>query len=264
MKAIARYNGVNAFTAKPFGIDTREGNSLYTPNAIPQTGLLLSYDPAHPNSYPGSGITLYDLTTNNNDTVFVGGLETGYNSTGWFTGDGVNDAVDATQTFTLTGTQLGIGCWFRLDNDTGANFRQFNMLQSSTVGNATFGFTMRFDGTNYQVVGRLADGSGVGRNHRTQNVSKNTWYYIFAKVDSGTDEHTTYLFDSTGLVETISATNNAGDWVTNPITGWLIYVSRASAPAQFTVGESHIYDDNFLTQTEVTAIYENTKKRYGY
>lgn len=264
MSAIAKYNGVNAFTAKPLGIDTREGNGIYTPNQIPQSGLLLSYDPAHPNSYSGSGFYLYDLTSNNNDTIFVGGLETGYDPTGWFSGDGVNDAVSAAQTFTLTGTKLGIGCWFRLDNDTGVTFSQFNILQSTTVGNATFGFTMRFDGANYQVVARCADGTGVGRNQRTQNISKNTWYYIFAQVDSATNTQTTYLFDSTGLVETLSQTNNLGDWVTNPLTGWLIYVSRASAPAEFTVGETHIYNDKFMTQTEVTSIYENTKKRYGY
>lgn len=262
--AVKTYNGGNAFTLKPNGMDTRTVNKLlYAPNQIPQQGLLLSYDPAHPSSYPGTGVYLYDLTNNDNDSILVGGLETNYRPEGWFSGDGVNDAVDSTQTFTLSGTKVAIGCWFRLDGDLNGSFTQFNQLISPLSG-GSLGFSMRWDGVNQQVVSRFGDGAGAGSNLRSQNVNQNTWYYAFAQLDTDSDVQEAYLFDGTGLIQVQTRTNSACDLVANPLTGFYAYVSRSSYPRQFSVGESHLYNDAFFVQGRIESIYENTKARYGY
>jgi hypothetical protein len=70
-------------------------------------GLVSYLDVINPNSYPGSGNTLYDLTINGNNGSLVNGPV--YNSTygGNITCDGVNDYIQPTN-ITLTSFSLSI------------------------------------------------------------------------------------------------------------------------------------------------------------
>jgi hypothetical protein len=60
------------------------------PNIVTD-GLILALDAASPKSYPGSGTTWYDLTTNSLDATLYNGVSFSTNKQGTMVFDGVND-----------------------------------------------------------------------------------------------------------------------------------------------------------------------------
>ena len=81
---------------------------IYGPSII-KDGLILHWDPADINSYPGSGTTIYDLTGNNYNGTLYNGV--GYSTTngGVLVYDGTNDYVQggpnmASSNYTLMGS----------------------------------------------------------------------------------------------------------------------------------------------------------------
>jgi hypothetical protein len=56
---------------------------------IVTNGLALNLDASNPNSYPGYGTTVYDISGNGRDFTLVNGLT--WNSPGYFSFDGVDD-----------------------------------------------------------------------------------------------------------------------------------------------------------------------------
>ena len=64
---------------------------MYTGPHIITDGLILALDAASPKSYPGSGTTWYDLTTNSLDATLYNGVSFSTNKQGTMVFDGVND-----------------------------------------------------------------------------------------------------------------------------------------------------------------------------
>lgn len=86
-----------------------------------------------------------------------------------------------------------------------------------------------------------------------------------ATLDTTTDTQDYYIFDGTGLVQTLNRTDNAADFVTNPVTEPISYGGIAGAALrEIAVGEAHIYQGTALSQGRIENIYNNTKARYGY
>ncbi len=63
---------------------------------IPTNGLVLSWDAADPNSYPGSGTTIYDTSGNGNNGTLVNGVSFSSNNGGTLVTDGVDDYIYST------------------------------------------------------------------------------------------------------------------------------------------------------------------------
>jgi len=266
MSAIAKYNGVNAFTAQPLGLDTRKANGMYTPNQIPQTNLLASYDPAHPKCYSGTGTSLFDLSGNGQTITLYGGLESGYAQNGWFAADGVNDyGVSGVNSVNINGTALTTGVWMRLDSYPGGNFNIGcgAFKDGTTIGNYV---DIRKTSTQLQARSRYQDDAGTGGvvQDASNPLSVGTWYYIASTFDSATTTMVLYLFDGNGLVNSVTNTNAQCDFVTNPIVGSIVYNGVSGFHTPLSTGEAHIYNGTALTQSEIESIYENTKARYGY
>lgn len=260
MSAVKTYNGVNAFTAKPLGLDTREVNGMYTPNQIPQTNLVASYDPAHPSSYSGSGQLLNDLSGNGNNLTLYGGVESGYNASGWFNYDGVNDAAYLAGN-TISGNQ-SVGGWYRItaDND-------FFQMIGGILGSSLEGIQVYYNcnNTNNRFFGRIEDASGVATAasvlESVYTVNLNTWYYVCVSWNNSTKQLNHYIFDSSGLAGSQSVTSTGIDTTStasaNIINGATTYWAYGY------IGETHIYNAA-LSQADFTDIYNNTKARYGY
>jgi hypothetical protein len=67
--------------------------------SIVRDGLVLYLDAANPKSYPGTGTTWFDLSgKGNNATLYNSPV---FNSAGYFSPDGVNDAAEITNNATL-------------------------------------------------------------------------------------------------------------------------------------------------------------------
>jgi hypothetical protein len=230
------------------------------PSRIPQTNLLASYDPADEDSYSGTGTTLFDLTANNNDITLYGGFESGYVQNGWFINDAVND-YGASGNVTLNGTAFTFGAWFRRDDDFTPPAYVLGVV--GTTGGVQM--AVRTVGSNYIMRVRMSDGTNTGRNHQNNfNIPIGTWYYVASTLDTTTGTQDYYLFDGTGLVQALNRTDNAADFVTNPVTEPISYGGVAGISKPVSVGEAHIYQGTALTQGAIESIYNNTKARYGY
>jgi len=68
--------------------------------SISTGSLLLLLDAANPRSYPGSGTTWFDVSGNNNHFTLFNGVA--YNSSGFFTFDGVNDYAASNNNINLS------------------------------------------------------------------------------------------------------------------------------------------------------------------
>lgn len=265
--AVKTYNGGDAFTLKPNGVDSRTVNKLlYTPSQIPQQGILVNYDPAHPDSYPGTGTSMFDLSGNGTTVTLYGGLESGYTQNGWFTADGVNDyGQSGVSSVTINGTALTTGIWVRINATTPTGFNiAFGAFKNGTLtGNYT---DIRKTSSQFQARVRYQDGAGTSRvvNNSSNPISIGTWYYIASTFDSATTTVVLYLFDGSGLVGSATNTSALCDFVTNPIVGAVIYNGGSGFYSPLSTGEAHMYNGIALSQGRIENIYNNTKQRYGY
>lgn len=260
MSTVIKYNGVDAYTVKPLGIDTREVNGVYTPNQILQTNLLYSYDPANPSSYAGTGTTIYDLKGSGDMTLY-GGVESTYDSTGWFNFDDVNDAIYKTGVTTISGDQ-SVGGWYRITGDN-----DFFQMFGGVLGSGLEGIQVYYNcaSTNESFFSRIEDGLGNAAAVRIPSAdftaSLNTWYYVCASWDNTSHTLTNLVFDSSGVVDIASSISTSID-TTNTTTAKII-MGDDTYKAYGDIGEIHIYNA-VLSQADFTTNYNNTKARYGY
>lgn len=265
MRAIAKYNGVNAYTVKPFNIDTREVDGFYTPNQIVQTNLNYSYDFANPNSYIGSGTTTNSLVSGYTGTI--NGSPT-YNSTGWFECDAVNDYI------TLGGwtrpTTWSLGVWFKFNWSALTN--NVLSLYDTRLGTANNGLRLTCrDVSGVKVLRSRMVNQGSNENIDLDSTSNGSvyfdstkWYYYAISRNNSTNITIWLSNPSTGnLTELANITPVAGV-LSNTMSG-NTYGAGDQIGSFFdgNLGELHEYTTN-LSLTDFQQNFNNTKKRYGY
>jgi len=118
------------------------GISTYLPtSSIVNQGLSVYYDFSNPNSYPGSGTTIYDLSGYNNNGTLINGTSYSTTNGGALVFDGVDDYVQFTSTYAGTICFWGIA-------DEGAT----NGLQALVGVTATGDGALRFLGGTFRAV----------------------------------------------------------------------------------------------------------------
>jgi hypothetical protein len=110
----------------------------YSPKIITD-GLTVYYDAANPNSYPGTGNTIYDLSRNRNHGTLTNGPTFSTNNGGALVFDGTNDYVQFTSTYAGTICFWGIA-------DVGAT----DGLQALVGVTATGDGALRFAGGSFR------------------------------------------------------------------------------------------------------------------
>ena len=264
MSSITKYNGTSAYNLKPLGIDTREMNGVYTPNQIPLNNVELYYDPANPDCYAGTGTTLIDIGGNNNG-VIGGGMESSYQQPGIFNSDGVNDNITASNTTNIGYTTNGMGIWgwFRWD---GTNATQgISNVYFNNGGSPIdrYGLRLYQFNNNFTMATLIVTAHYLNVN---AYVSTNVWTFFFNQVDyvSGTTFRMNKWMGSSTLTkvyENNSFTSSLPSTSSQAIT-YNIGVDANSFNGD--LGECGFYNNTYLTDQEITRIYNNTKKRYGY
>jgi len=218
--------------------------------------LILSLDAGSASSYPGTGTTWYDLTSNGNNGTLTNGVSYSSADGGVMILDGVNDYIDFSATNLSTG-DITIDTFLKLD---GAQMAYADILDYSHAGPPGLGGF---------VIQQNAD-AGIGTNNfyfawwngsgfnicNFQVPLTNTYFHLVItksggsvviyinSVSSFTGSGSSYL-DGTGRVMAISA--NKG--------GYNRYIKG-------TIGDFRIYN-KALTSTEVLQNYNNRKSRYG-
>lgn len=257
---ISKYNDILAYNLLPNGVDTREANGIYTPNAILQNSLISSYDPANPECYTGTGTTITDLRGVNSLTI-NGGMEATYDQIGFFDNDGVNDEAVGSNVNLPTG-DFSIGGWVYVSDLTAlSNTFLFGYFDTFT----TPYFLIRYNGGSAQAFELIMrwGSSGTPATIRANGVTvlADRWYYIVGTWNNTTKNGRILVYDSALLRDrTLSRTQIDRSTLESPrpfLAGDVPWIAPSG------VGEWHSYSVE-LDTSQIERNWNNTKARYGY
>ena len=217
-------------------------------------GLALCLDANAKRSYPGTGTTWYDLTTNGNNATIVNAT---YNSNGYFTLDGTGDYMTCT---TATGwTSLTDMCAFVVARPTTISRRHY--LFDSRYSGSNLGFGLGLDSDN-SPFNFAVDASGYDEATSPTTFSTNN-FYIFGLFRQGNSIQVLDSDSVTKITPSI-ASNTLGTGAMTP-GGYTIGVYKSLSDAYTWVGDIAavwIYN-KVLSNAEVLQNYNALKSRFG-
>ena len=118
---------------------------------IVQDGLVLNLDASNTLSYPGSGTTWFDLTSNNNDGTLINGPTFDSANGGSIVFDGVNDYVSFS---TITNNIYTIDFWYKMGGNNGtygyfasSGANGFAISEGGTANGLSFGKFYYYNGS---------------------------------------------------------------------------------------------------------------------
>ena len=239
----------------PLGeVDVSTRNGIW-PNVV--DGLLLFFDAGNPNSYPGSGTVVNDVSRSRGSGTLVNG--TGYtsaaNNAGYFTFDGVDDYILINNTISSL-TDFTIETWFYL-TVSDANYRQIFTKGATQLRFGNSGF-----GNRLQIAIDTTTVNGNFSMNFTKASALNTWRHViwtrasgvnrlyFASVQQNLAQGTSTTYNLASFTNTTAVIFTGSLWSNSPNT----FVGRMPV--------LRIYN-RALGQTEITANYNQLKGRYG-
>jgi len=246
-----------------YQIAVSDAGSLSTvsfPGGIVVSSLLANMDASNTDSYPGTGLVWYDLTSNDNDAEIDSGITFSSTDGGIFEWSSANEAISFTDASSISSFSLGnnapltIQMWVYLtDND---NVTLLDKQGGSPIkGYAVTARTMGSDN-------RLSlsyDGYGV--NNTNSGLIENGWQLL------------TFIFKDTqpnGFVAFEAYVNTTSVWTTglNPITSWAVETSALDIGIHTLsawggkLGAMYVYDGE-LSASDIEDNYNATKTRFG-
>jgi hypothetical protein len=218
----------------------------YNPTIV-SSGLVVAYDPANPKCYPGSGVTFYDLSGNNNHGILTNGPTISNNLAKYTVFDGGNDFIVSVNNTNITGTNpRTIMAWAWMGNVSTSVIARIGASADNQA------FEMQIN------AGRLIMhryGGTPSFVSTSAIVSQNRWYH-FAIAYDGTD-HKFYVDG-----QYITA---AGLAITTPnsvlYVGYPVYSGNGHMNGN--VSQTLLYNRE-LSATEINQNYNSTKGRYAY
>ena len=257
--SISKYNGTSAYNLLPNGIDPREVNGSYTPNAIDNSNLVWYYDPANPECYSGTGTGLTSLFGTNTSTL-QGGMETNYNQVGYFTNDGVND-YNLYDSFTI-GNEYTVWYWFYPQRNASTEQWVFNFVGNNGSGNIGFRADVGYGtGTWHRLI--LYYETGVYGSIFAGNRPDGNWYMGYLSFKSGQVIRYGFTNPSLGTMQHFINTNVFS--YSNSATSLFVRqgMGGTSTTSNSSFGE-HAFHNVYLSNAQLDRIHDNTKARYGW
>ena len=230
-------------------------NNVASASVTPvSSGLELYYDPSNSTSYPGSGTTLFDLSSNAANATLVGSPTDAGN---WFTFAG-SQAIQTPNLFSLfSGWQHSLEIWIR-PTIVCCAFSDCGSSSYTSAGYHATGLEFYQTGPFYNSNAMLWNGSVTRVGGGV--VSLNSWYQ-FVRVYNGSNTAYAYL-------NKVKSADTSITW-SNPNPGW--YLSFGSSDTtnfatgvafQGSIGVIRLYN-KVLTLAEVTQNYNADKSKYG-
>lgn len=238
------------------------------------SGLMLFIDGGNSSSYPGTGTTAYDLTSNNYDGTLLNNVA--YDSSGYFDFDGNDDRINFG---TLSDFNFSIDdsftmeVWYKTDSENEYQIFLSRMAASAPYEGWEFALGPSYDRNEIA----LAMRSGIPNptNGKIQssystngNFNKNTWYQAAVVYDGATSAHpssATYYQNGYAL-NTAVALNDSFSGSDLDIS---MDMEIGARPTLNPAGAFHkniaivrIYD-RALSATEVQTNYDNDKSTFG-
>lgn len=234
-----------------------EKKPTYTESGIYTTGLKLHYNFANDNTYSGSGTTVSDLTTNDNDATLINSPTFRTNAYGnYFDMDGANDVI-STGDFTVGTNELTLELWVNPDSTQVDYANIIDYEHSNDEG----WVVQQNESLDNQYYFAIKDGSTYDGATNYFNLTAGVWTHLVFKVDSS-GNHTRYIngvedFTATGwggLANNTAHHLNIGSWGGNNGTTRSRYFNGK-------IGQVRIYD-NDLTEAQIRANYNATRTLY--
>ena len=231
--ALAHYNGTNwqyfAATESP-------------DNPLPAS-LKISLDAGDTDSYPGTGTTWFDLTTNYNNGDINGAA---WQPAGYFAFDGIDDWVNTNYTPPAGNSDFSIGCWF---NSTYTTTAKGVWSTFTNAGNDRLGIHLDVFQGKARVIAYESTPPEVGVLVGTDTLITNGWHLCVVTYNGG---FIRLYVDGVLQTETINKviTSHFGT------VGLGLYYRSLTSNSNWDGDISKFYTyESILTQAEITALY---------
>jgi hypothetical protein len=205
----------------------------YSPS-IATSNLILCWDPANSQSYPGSGTTIYDISGNGNHGTLYNGVGFSTANNGVLTFDGTNDYVQGgPNLYNVNYTVIGA-----------ARYTAISGRIISSVNNWLLGHWAGYTNDHY----------AEGWVYYNPSISNTNWAMYTATGNIGGDNYQ-FFMDNVLLAE-----NNGGSQGPNQIVIGCYGPGYEFSSAQF--GYLAVYN-RVLSTSEISQAYECIKNRFG-
>lgn len=215
-------------------------------------GLYLFLDAGDSDSYPGSGNTWFDLTSNDLDFTRYNG--TAYNSgfDGHFVFDGSNDYFEISSGWTSFGTDpFTVEAWFRVHTTSQAEA----IIATQGGGAGTFQIAPNTSGQMGYAASPTSNSTTTVSSSET---ALNVWkQMVFVREGTGTDQFKIYVNGSLNTTSTMSVDH---------VSTAQLRIGRNRNGGHYLDGDIsiiRIYKNKALNATEVLGNYNNNKDRYS-
>jgi len=215
--------------------------SIEAPIKTTSNGLVLHLDAANNKSYPGSGTSWRDLSSNGNNGTLTGGPTFSNSNNGTMVFDYVDDAI--------TGMgNLGSPSTFTLN----AWVRSTNISQAQNIFNANPPFFLRITSSTIRCC--VYTGSWIFVNGSI-TLSSNVWYNLVLTYDQSYVKG--YV---NGVLDVNSVKTGAPVWGTFQGIGYT--TGGEDAPSVTNIAVAQVYN-RALSAVEIRQNYDSTRSRFG-
>jgi hypothetical protein len=254
-------SSVNSFPAPPAGPPPLDQSG------ISQTGLQGYFMAGSATSYPGTGTTWFDLTTNNNDLTIDGATHV-TSPVSAFDFDGTNDKADGGDVLDWGTGDISIGYW--INADTVAAGYQY-VVSKSIGGNVASRYGVGINNAApFFFVMTTDTGDGTMLWESNTNLSVSTWHYVVYTTNRAGSQVNIYIDG-----QAVTASRNAagadldrteGENINSTHPFWLGATPTSDGttiqlPFNGKIAEVHWYNTR-LSAAQVLANYNGTKTFY--
>jgi len=232
-----------------------------TPSIV-TSGLVLNLDAGDSSSYPGSGTTWSDLSSNNNNATLVNGPTYTSSNSGSIVFDGTNDYATIADVTGVTDFSISdnytVDFWVYINSTQNYTTYSDNDVVEKWSGSGGYPYVFRYLRSTQQM--QVAVYNGSSSNITTLQISPNVWWHICGVFDWTNSTLTVY--GNSGSSVSSTATLNLTGTITN--TSALNLMRRGSG-INYTTGNLSalkIYN-RALSASEVTQNFDALKDRYG-
>lgn len=255
-------SSVNSFPAPPAGPPPLDQSG------ISQTGLQGYFMAGSATSYPGTGTTWFDLTTNNNDLTLENGPTHVTSPVSAFDLDGTNDIANGGDVLDWGTGDISIGYWVNADT-VAAGFQY--IVSKSATGNVASRYGVGIDdAAPFFFVMTTDTGDGTMIWTSNTNISAGTWHYVVYTTNRAGSQVDFYIDG-----QSVTATRNAagadldrteGENINSTFPFWIGATPQSDGTTpqlafNGKVAEVHWYN-RAISAAEVLANYNGTKTFY--
>jgi hypothetical protein len=233
------------------------------PGPIITTNLFLHLDSNNSTSYPSTGTTWFDLTTNNYNATLINNPTFNSGTPSFFAFDGVDDQASTPPASRLTETtSFTFGAWVKFTVNTRVVF----LTRNKDVSGVTGGWSLMLDKSTTNTIAAkcvvISPTAQINAQGSTV-ISLNTWYYIVGTFTSaGTASNLSVYINGTSEASTNINRGTLRTSGNDSGRGWFLGVDGAT-PNKSDVSEVHLYN-TVLTQTQIQNNFNERKIIYGY